>query len=389
MVINTNIEATRTANSLKENQANLAKSLMRLSSGERIVNPSDDAAGLAVSSRLNAQVRRLEAAQTNVVNAVSFTQVQDGYMQTIDRAFGRMGELAMMARDKTKNPRDRALYDQEFQQIMEYVNDTRGKKFNAVPLFDGAQIPVTIDTEGETFDMPGVDMDASGYTNALNTEDAPTHEGGAYTSFTSGIDGLEYVNAIQIPATHDLQTGNLVKVSGVNGLVEGQIYVVQKVNDWIFQLAYPENWDLEQEPPVMINDVPIEIDGATRVQAYGGNPASGNFDEGVVVEDWTNRVHIQSGLEADKATAQVTAAIARLAQDRSALGAVQSRLNFTNDQLTTTKENLTSAVSRIVDVDVAEEATKYARSQILVQSGAQMLVKANELPNIALRLLGG
>jgi flagellin len=338
---------------------------------------------------LNAQVRRLEAAQTNVVNAVSFTQVQDGYMQTIDRAFGRMGELAMLARDKTKNPRDRALYDQEFQQIMEYVNDTRGKKFNAVPLFDGAQIPVTIDTEGETFDMPGVDMDASGYTNALNTEDAPTHEGGAYTSFTSGIDGLEYVNAIQIPATHDLQTGNLVKISGVNGLVEGQIYVVQKVNDWIFQLAYPENWDLEQEPPVMINDVPIEIDGATRVQAYGGNPASGNFDTGVVVEDWTNRVHIQSGLEADKATAQVTAAIARLAQDRSALGAVQSRLNFTNDQLTTTKENLTSAISRIVDVDVAEEATKYARSQILVQSGAQMLVKANELPNIALRLLGG
>ncbi|SVD35228.1 uncharacterized protein METZ01_LOCUS388082, partial [marine metagenome] len=109
MVINTNIEATRTANNLTQNQANLAKSLMRLSSGERIVNPSDDAAGLAVSSRLNAQVRRLEAAQTNVVNAVSFTQVQDGYMQTIDKAFGRMGELAMLARDKTKNPRDRAL----------------------------------------------------------------------------------------------------------------------------------------------------------------------------------------------------------------------------------------------------------------------------------------
>ena len=126
MVINTNIEATRTANSLKENQSNLAKSLMRLSSGERIVNPSDDAAGLAVSSRLNAQVRRLEAAQNNVVNAVSFTQVQDGYMQTIDNALRRMGELAMLARDQTKNPRDRALYDQEFQQIMEYVNDTRG-----------------------------------------------------------------------------------------------------------------------------------------------------------------------------------------------------------------------------------------------------------------------
>ena len=73
----------------------------------------------------------------------------------------------------------------------------------------------------------------------------------------------------------------------------------------------------------------------------------------------------------------------------SALGAVQSRLNFTNDQLVTTKENLASAISRIVDVDVAEEATKYARNQILVQSGAQMLTQANALPNIALKLLNG
>ena len=389
MVINTNIEATRTANSLKENQSNLAKSLMRLSSGERIVNPSDDAAGLAVSSRLNAQVRRLEAAQNNVVNAVSFTQVQDGYMQTIDNALRRMGELAMLARDQTKNPRDRALYDQEFQQIMEYVNDTRGKKFNSVPLFDGAQIPVTIDTEGETFNMPGVDMEASGYTNALNTEYAPTHNGGAYESYTSGLDGVAYPNSIQIPAGHNLQTGNLVKIYNAQPMIEGQIYVVQRVNGFIFQLAYPENWDLEQDPPVMINDVPIEINGPVRVNSYNGSTPSGSFSDGVVVEDWTDRVHIQTGLAADAATETVTAAIARLAQDRSAPGAVQSRLNFTNDQLTTTKENLNSAISRIVDVDVAEEATKYARSQILVQSGAQMLVKANELPNIALRLLNG
>ena len=94
MVINTNIEAQRTANNLNKSHADLAKSLSRLSSGSRIIDPSDDAAGLAVSSRLLAQISRLEAAQTNVTNSVSFTQTQDGYMKTIDKAFRRMGELA-------------------------------------------------------------------------------------------------------------------------------------------------------------------------------------------------------------------------------------------------------------------------------------------------------
>ena len=72
---------------------------------------------------------------------------------------------------------------------------------------------------------------------------------------------------------------------------------------------------------------------------------------------------------------------------RAQLGAVQSRLNFTNEQLVVTKENLSSAISRITDVDVAEEATQYARYQILVQSGTQMLRQANQLPASALQLL--
>ena len=68
---------------------------------------------------------------------------------------------------------------------------------------------------------------------------------------------------------------------------------------------------------------------------------------------------------------------------------MQSRLNFTNEQLSVTKENLSSAISRIADVDVAEEATQYARYQILVQSGTAMLQQANQLPNAALQLLRG
>ena len=90
---------------------------------------------------------------------------------------------------------------------------------------------------------------------------------------------------------------------------------------------------------------------------------------------------------ADEALIKVKNAISQIAIDRAQLGAVQSRLNFTNDQLSITKENLSSAISRVADVDVATEATQYARYQILVQSGTQMLTQANQLPQAALQLL--
>ena len=98
-------------------------------------------------------------------------------------------------------------------------------------------------------------------------------------------------------------------------------------------------------------------------------------------------VNLKSVEAAQTALILVKTAITQVATDRAKLGAVQSRLNFTNEQLTVTKENLSAAISRISDVDVAEEATNYARYQILVASGTEMLKQANQLPQSALQLL--
>ena len=103
----------------------------------------------------------------------------------------------------------------------------------------------------------------------------------------------------------------------------------------------------------------------------------------------SNAIGLTSLTAARSALDSVKSAINQIALDRAKLGAVQSRLNFTNDQLTTTKENLSSAISRISDVDVAVEATQFARYQILVQSGTTMLAQANALPNTVLALLRG
>jgi flagellin len=268
MVINTNIQAQAAASNLATSSAMLAKSLSRLSSGSKIVSPADDAAGLAVASRLDAQVQRISAARSNVSNAISFTQTQDGYLKKIAKAIDRMSELAILAQDVTKGPSDHALYQTEFEQIQEYIGHTATKDFNGVSLFNGQTLKVTVDSEGSTFDMAGIDMSAAEYNNAL--------------------------------------------------------------------------------------------DSAT---------------------------NINTTVAAATALTGIKAAINRLATDRASIGAYQTRLNFTSEQLQVNKENLMAASSRIQDVDVAEESTQYARFNILVQSGTAMLAQANTVPQSALRLL--
>jgi flagellin len=134
MVINNNLPAQTAASNLSLSQANLGQSLARLSPGSKIVTPADDAAGLVDASRLDAQIKRIDAANANVGNAASFTQTQDGYLKKIAKAFDRMSELAILARDITKSDADRSLYNAEFQQLTSFVNNAASKDFNGVSL---------------------------------------------------------------------------------------------------------------------------------------------------------------------------------------------------------------------------------------------------------------
>ena len=170
MIINTNITAEASAHHLQTNQSLLSRSLSRLSSGSKIVNPSDDAAGLAVASRLDAQIRRLAAARDNVGNAVSFTQTQDGYLKKIAKGLERMSELAILAQDETKSDADRSLYQLEFSQLSAFITTSSTKDFNGVSLFSDTPINVTIDSEGNTMAMQGISLGSTVYTDALTAD---------------------------------------------------------------------------------------------------------------------------------------------------------------------------------------------------------------------------
>ena len=146
IVINTNSSATVSAFNLARNNTALQKSLARLSSGSKIVHPSDDAGGLAVSYKLTAQVNRLDAVRQNVANGVSFLQVQDGALTVVGNILDRMSELKTMSLDLTKNASDRANYDTEFTELQQQLSNINAEKFNDISLFDQTNSPVPIYT---------------------------------------------------------------------------------------------------------------------------------------------------------------------------------------------------------------------------------------------------
>ena len=182
MVINTNVSAQSSSRLLSESNAMLSKSLARLSSGSKIVSPEDDAAGLAVSMRFDAQINRVAATKVNVTNAISFSQTQDGFMSKVSKALDRMSELSILSQDVTKGDEDRDLYQKEFSKLGAYIDDLATKDFNGVSLFSGNAANVTIDSDGNTFSMDGVSMSGTAYTDATGGDVSTT--GGAVTALT-------------------------------------------------------------------------------------------------------------------------------------------------------------------------------------------------------------
>ncbi len=288
-VINTNIQAISGARNLNHSQEMLGRSLTRLSSGSKIVNPSDDAAGLAVSEKLDAQGRRVKAAGTNVQNAISYVQTADGFMSGMTKILSRMSELGILAKDVTKNPSDVDLYQQEFRALQEQLRATIG---------------------GDTTEIGGT----AGVTTPL----------GAFNGIV-----LFGPNAAGLQVTI--------------GQAVGQDMTIEETN---------------LRTGAMLDIVAQDATGAFTLESTDSD-----------------------------AIQKITDAIQHVAEERATLGAAQSRLELASTTLQVEYENLSSAISRIRDVDVAEETTQYARYNILVQSGTAMLAQANQTPQSVLKLL--
>ena len=222
VVINTNTAASLASYNLSSTNVNLQRSLQRLSSGSRINSSFDDAGGLAVSMKMSASIRRTEATQANVGNAIALLQTQDGVMKSADKVLSRMSELATLAQDVTKSTSDLALYSTELTQLKGQLSLMLSEKFNGISLFQS----------GTT---TGLDVG----TNAANLTIVTSHDGAQTvgitqcdlnyisttvgTSATSGMDIT--TNALATGALATIQTAiqDLATLRANNGAEQSRL----------------------------------------------------------------------------------------------------------------------------------------------------------------------
>ncbi len=200
VVINTNYAATVAANNLSASNANLQKSLNRLSSGSKIVNPSDDAGGLAVSMKLSAAAKRSGAAASNIGNSVSFLQSQDGVLKVTGKVLDRMSELKTLYSDPTKNSDDLANYDSEFVALQAELESLTDETFNSVALFGSSGLTVAVSEDGaQEVTLEGRDLaSSSGGVGALTDSGVAS---------LADIDLSDITDAIQSVATFRAENG--------------------------------------------------------------------------------------------------------------------------------------------------------------------------------------
>jgi flagellin len=208
VVINTNFAATVAANNLASSNDMLQKSLNRLSSGSKIVNPSDDAGGLAVAMKLTAAASRSGAAAPNIGNAISLLQTQDGVLKVTGKILDRMGQLATLFTDPTKNSSDTSNYGLEFDQLKTELANLAKTQFNGQTLFGGTNLTVHTNEDGtQAATLTAIDLstDTSGVTitnlssitdaiKAVATDRATNGAGQSVLGFASEVLSVNQTN---------------------------------------------------------------------------------------------------------------------------------------------------------------------------------------------------
>jgi flagellin len=192
VVINTNYAANVASNNLAASNSMLQRSLNRLSSGSKIVNPADDAGGLAVSMKLSAAAKRSAAANNNIANTTSYLQTQDGVLKTTGKVLDRVSELWTLYQDPTKNSDDKANYDAEYKQLQKQLHSLTQEKFNGVNLFGSAGTSGS----GAVVETVNVSEDAS-QTVAIEAKDlADSSSGVGAMADSAGAGSLSSISSI-------------------------------------------------------------------------------------------------------------------------------------------------------------------------------------------------
>ena len=388
MRIQHNIAAMNSYRNYNINTGALSKNLEKLSSGYKINRAGDDAAGLAISEKMRAQISGLKQASSNVKDGISLVKTAEGALQEVQDMLNRMVTLSTQSANGTyDNKVDRANLQKEVESLKSEIDRIAdSSNFNGTKLLDGslaASVDVEIGVASQDDDEVLVStMDFTGKT----TEDL------IGTSFA--VNGQKFAFVAEEPAEAE---------AGVE-------YIVLDDPDFTDE-------DIADEVATVIDGAGIEGIGeaaahgtaTTLVEIFGEDNQTISITQGLMLQigdtaDSYNQIsvavqdmHVKAlGLEdldistqdgAAKAVEKIKDAINSVSSTRGDLGAIQNRLEHTTNNLAVMTENIQDAESTIRDTDIADEMTTYTKNNILLQSAQAMLAQANQMPQGVLQLL--
>ena len=386
--INTNIASLNAQRNLESSSSNLNKSIERLSSGLRINSASDDAAGMAIASRMTSQVRGMEQASRNTSDAVSLTQTAEGAMGEQVEMLQRVRELAVQSSNGMLSASDRTKLDNEAQALISEIDRVANTtSFNGVNLLDGQS---DISTTGADFQV-GAD---AGQSLKVTTTDT-TKEGLDLDEYASSSAGVDLSGGAGAALTADIYIKSDITGTATTTAVElssGTAYTAEEVIDAINEkttttgvLAVANNGGVELRTA---NGVAASVATSAGGSAAGVDVAAiGVNAAGAVSDDAGSALSLTSQDAAKTAILQIDHALDTVQESRSDMGTYQNRLEATASNLSTQMQGVSGAKSRIEDADFASETAKMTRNQIMSQAGVSMLSQANALPQNVLSLL--
>ena len=416
MRIQNNIMAMNTHRMYTTNNSAVSKSAEKLSSGYRINRAGDDAAGLAISEKMRAQVRGLNMASKNSQDAISLVQTAEGALQEVHSMLQRMNELAVQSATGTNADFDRTQISAEFEQLKEEIDQiAETTDFNNMKLLDGSvaatgQIEFTEKTAAGVAAYATIDL-----TNANLTQGAGFKVGEwTYRLNLLGKDGavdataentklaaskILYIDVAQ--ANQDMKDSTKVaalatsiaiaitgKATATNNFKASTVDAEGGTTGTKTFIKVEQNITNATDP-VVTSDTVKTFEGGLQIQV-GAEQGNTLF---IAIEAMNSKAlklsneKIDSQAKAGNAITATRKAVDTVSNQRSILGAMQNRLEHKISNLDNTSENLSAAESRIRDCDLAKEMTNYTKNNILSQAATAMLAQANSAPQNVLSLL--
>ena len=375
MKINYNVSAMIANNALTLNDNKLADSLQKLSSGMKIANAKDNPSGLAMARKMNAQIESLKTAGDSTNDGISIVETADGVLSEVQEMLQRMNELAVKASNGTMTSVDRGVVQEEISQLKQEVTRVaQTTQFNGQNILDGS-------------------FDLKGYATVDGATDTNVKVSSYSDQVTSGSVALNGLLCSYNATTNTLSGAAVTSISANGKTYNASDLTVTSAGD-IVTLSAKDGMSIQLQVDKLLTGTQtcnLELTGkgtmSVQVGANEGQTLDMRIPEISLSNMGITNTDVSSGDSAKEAINQIKDGLQYISDVRSRLGAYQNRLEHTDNSLDITTENMTSAYSRIMDVDMAEEMTVYSTQQVLSQAGTSMLAQANKRPSEVLQLL--